>query len=80
MLKTDAVKFFGSNTRTAIAAGVERSAVSQWKEVVPERCARRLADASNGVLVAWSKEQYDQHRKARRASKKNTPQPDKESE
>lgn len=80
MLKTDAVKFFGSNTRTAIAAGVERSAVSQWKDVVPERCARRLADASNGVLVAWSKEQYDQHRKSKRAGKKNTAHHQKDSD
>ncbi|PWI80322.1 transcriptional regulator [Enterobacter sp. CGMCC 5087] len=79
MLKIDAVNFFGSNTRTAIAAGVERSAVSQWKELVPERCAQRLADASDGSLI-YDKNVYDQHRKAKRASKKNTASLHKESD
>ncbi|WP_343529281.1 Cro/CI family transcriptional regulator [Yokenella regensburgei] len=78
MLKSDAVNFFGNNTQTAIAAGVERSAVSQWKEIVPERCARRLVDASNGALIAWTKEQYDQYRKSKRAGKQNTPTPHKD--
>lgn len=50
MFKEDALNFFGTNTKVAIAAGVDRSAVSQWKDLVPEGRAQRLADASNGAL------------------------------
>ncbi len=78
MFKSDAVNFFGTNTRVAAAAGVDRSAVSQWKELVPERCAQRLADASNGALV-YDKVIYDHH-KAKRREKQNTPVTQKESD
>lgn len=79
MFKTDAVNFFGNNTKTAIAAGVDRSAVSQWKELVPERCAQRLADASEGALV-YDKDLYDRHRKNKRAGKNSTAPTQKESD
>ncbi|EME1931191.1 Cro/CI family transcriptional regulator [Cronobacter sakazakii] len=42
MFKCDAVSHFGTSSKVAQAAGVERSAVSQWKILVPERCAQRL--------------------------------------
>lgn len=72
MFKRDAVKHFVTNTRVAAVAGVDRSAVSQWKELVPERCAQRLADASGGVLH-YDKEVYDQYRRERRNGKKTNP-------
>ncbi|WP_414453172.1 Cro/CI family transcriptional regulator [Enterobacter sp. 214E4] len=34
MFKSDAVNHFGTNTKVALAAGVDRSAVSQWKLLV----------------------------------------------
>lgn len=69
MFKNEAVKYFGTNSRVAAAAGVDRSAVSQWKTLVPERCAQRLSDASGGVLH-YDKEVYDQYRRDRRTGKK----------
>ncbi|MFZ4218695.1 Cro/CI family transcriptional regulator [Enterobacter ludwigii] len=76
MLKSDAVIFFGTHIRIAEAAGVERSAVSQWKELVPERCARRLEEASGGALH-FDKDIYDRlkasRRKSRRKPGNNTP-------
>ncbi|UAN38019.1 Cro/CI family transcriptional regulator [Enterobacter asburiae] len=71
MFKSDAVNHFGTNTKVAIAAGVDRSAVSQWKLLVPERCAQRLSDASGGVLV-YDKDVYDRHRQSKRSGTKNT--------
>lgn len=65
MLKSEVIEFFGTNVRVAVMAGIDPSAVSQWKELVPERCAQRLADASGGALV-YDKEIYDKHRKAKR--------------
>jgi len=69
MFKDDAVKYFGTNSRVAAAAGVDRSAVSQWKILVPERCAQRLSEASGGALN-YNKEIYDQYRRDRRSGKK----------
>jgi len=68
MLKSEAVIFFGTNVRIADIAGVDPSAVSQWREVVPERAAQRLAEASNGEL-SYDKDFYDQHRKNKRSKK-----------
>lgn len=36
MFKQDAIIFFGSKSSLARAAGVDRSAVSQWGEIIPE--------------------------------------------
>ncbi|MFP2504467.1 hypothetical protein M977_04730 [Buttiauxella gaviniae ATCC 51604] len=73
MLKSAAINHFGTNTRVAAIAGIDPSAVSQWKELVPERCAQRLADASDGVL-SYDKDIYDQHRKAKRLAKQTSTQ------
>ncbi|EAA2042152.1 transcriptional regulator [Salmonella enterica] len=65
MLKSAAIKHFGTRSRIAAIAGIDPSAVSQWKELVPERCAQRLADASGGVLV-YDPAVYDQHKQDRK--------------
>lgn len=70
MFKIDAISHFGTSTKVAQAAGVDRSAVSQWKTLVPERCAQRLADASGGALN-YDKNVYDEYRKKKRQSRKN---------
>lgn len=80
MLKQDAIHFFGGTTNVANAAGVKPPTVSDWGEVVPEGRAHRLADASGGALVPWTKEQYDSYRQSRRAEKQNTPTSQKESD
>lgn len=79
MYKTDAISHFGTSTKVAQAAGVDRSAVSQWKTLVPERCAQRLADASDGMLH-YDKTIYDEHRKQKRVGRKTNTSPRKESE
>lgn len=71
MLKSEVVTFFGTNSRVALVAGVDPSAVSQWKLLVPERCAQRLADASGGVLV-YDKDMYDRHRQSKRSGCEDT--------
>ncbi|ELY2765613.1 Cro/CI family transcriptional regulator [Cronobacter malonaticus] len=69
MFKEDAIKVFGNKSRVAFAAGVDPSAVSQWNTLVPERCAQRLADASEGALY-YDKNLYDEYRKNKRLSRK----------
>lgn len=71
MLKSAAIKHFGTRSRIAAIAGIDPSAVSQWKELVPERCAQRLSDASNGALI-YDKDVYDRYRQAKRLGKQNT--------
>ncbi len=70
MLKQDAINFFGSKTRLARAAGVEKSAVSQWGLLVPEGRAQRLVDASSGKLT-YDKDIYDQYRNEKRSGEVN---------
>ncbi|HBQ0465327.1 TPA: transcriptional regulator [Klebsiella aerogenes] len=70
MLKTDAVKFFGSKSRLAKAAGVAPSSVSVWGELVPEKNAMRLQIASGGVLQ-YDPEVYDKYAKAKRSGEVN---------
>lgn len=67
MLKSDAIKFYGTRAKVAEAAGVDPSAVSQWGRLVPEGRAQRLVEASGGALV-YDKNIYDQYRNNRRAS------------
>lgn len=52
MFTEDAVRFFGSKTKLALAAGVSQAAVSRWTKegVVPMGSAAILSGASNGVL------------------------------
>lgn len=51
MLKVDAIKFFGSKSAVAQAAGVSAAAVSQWPDLIPMGSAAVLAARSNGRLV-----------------------------
>ncbi|HHQ6628322.1 hypothetical protein BFS14_01955 [Serratia fonticola] len=50
MLKEKATEHFGSQHAIAIALGVSDSAVSQWKEVIPERAAMKLSLITKGKL------------------------------
>ena len=50
MLKSDVLQFFGSNTATAQGLGISPSAVTQWKEIVPEKQAYRIEKLSDGEL------------------------------
>ncbi|EOJ5999322.1 Cro/CI family transcriptional regulator [Cronobacter sakazakii] len=79
MFKEDAIKVFGNKSRVAFAAGVDPSAVSQWKILVPERCAQRLADASEGALH-YDKNLYDEYRKKKRLSRKASTELQKDSD
>jgi hypothetical protein len=68
-----ALKFFGTKTKLAKAAGIELQSFYKWGELVPEARARRLEEASGGVLH-YDKDVYDQYRKAKRLEKQtNTP-------
>lgn len=71
MLTADALKFFGTKTKLAKAAGVELQSFYKWGVLVPEGRARRLEEASNGALH-YNKDIYDQHRKARRLEKQTS--------
>lgn len=52
MLTDDAIRFFGSKTKLAIAAGVSQSAVSRWVETgfIPAGSAAVLSSISFGAL------------------------------
>jgi hypothetical protein len=50
MLKSDVLKYFGTAAKAGRAAGVTKSAASQWGELIPELMARRLHDATGGAL------------------------------
>lgn len=70
MLKKDAIKFFGSKSKLAKAAGVAASSVSVWGELVPEKNAMRLQLASDGALQ-YDPEFYDQHARKKRSGELN---------
>ena len=50
MLKTDALKYYGTPTAVAEALGITVQAVSLWGEVVPEGRAYQLQVLTNGEL------------------------------
>lgn len=50
MYKKDVVNHFGTQRAVAKALGISDAAVSQWKEIVPEKDAYRLEVATSGVL------------------------------
>lgn len=51
MYKTVVLEFFKNNgAAVARAVGVTRSAVSQWRDIVPEAMAYRLQAATRGKL------------------------------
>ncbi len=50
MKKTDAINYFGSSIKLAEALGLNKSAVSQWGEEVPELRAFQLERLTDGEL------------------------------
>ncbi|MBN3978575.1 MULTISPECIES: Cro/CI family transcriptional regulator [Serratia] len=50
MLKEAATEHFGSQHAIALALGVSDSAVSQWKEIIPEKAALKLSILTKGKL------------------------------
>ncbi|MBI6550705.1 Cro/CI family transcriptional regulator [Xenorhabdus lircayensis] len=50
MFKDDVVKFFGSQRVIAEKLNLSDAAISQWKEVIPERAALKLHRITNGKL------------------------------
>ncbi|MCA6221911.1 Cro/CI family transcriptional regulator [Photorhabdus antumapuensis] len=50
MFKDDAIKFFGSQRAIAEKLNLSDAAVSQWKNVIPERAALKLNRITNGKL------------------------------
>lgn len=50
MKKTDAINYFGSSIKLAEALGLNKSAISQWGEEVPELRAFQLERLTGGVL------------------------------
>ena len=48
MYKKDVIDHFG--TQRAVALGISDAAVSQWKEVIPEKDAYRLEVVTAGAL------------------------------
>ena len=50
MYKSDAIKYFGSLTKLAIAAGVRLPSASAWGDSIPERRAARLDRITKGEL------------------------------
>lgn len=51
MKKTEVIAHFGgTDTAAAKALGVTRSAVGQWKDMVPERIAWKVQFMTGGVL------------------------------
>ncbi|QUG75999.1 hypothetical protein GKQ23_13770 [Erwinia sp. E602] len=50
MKKTEVIAHFGSQRAVAKALRISDSAVSQWKEVIPEKDAYRLQCVTDGAL------------------------------
>lgn len=50
MYKTDVLGHFKTGTAVARAIGVTKSAVSQWKDIIPEAMAYRVQAATRGKL------------------------------
>lgn len=71
MLISDAIKFYGSKTKLAMAAGVSQSAVSRWVEAgfIPPGSAAVLSSASLGALP-FDREFYKKIKKERMHKRK----------
>ncbi|ENG36819.1 regulatory protein cro [Escherichia coli P0305260.9] len=50
MYKKDVIDHFGTQRAVAKALGISDAAVSQWKEVIPEKDAYRLEVVTAGAL------------------------------
>ncbi|MDT7494656.1 Cro/CI family transcriptional regulator [Citrobacter koseri] len=70
MLTKDALRFFGSKTKLALAAGVKLPSIYKWGELVPEGRATRLQKASGGAL-RYDPEVYDLHAREKRSGELN---------
>ncbi|WP_168404784.1 Cro/CI family transcriptional regulator [Erwinia amylovora] len=70
MYTRDALKFFGSKSKLAAAAGVKLPSIYKWGNLVPEGRAMRLQTASNNSLV-YDPHFYDNPAKSRRDGELN---------
>jgi DNA-binding transcriptional regulator YdaS (Cro superfamily) len=50
MLKKDVVQHFGSQRAIAKALGLSESAISQWRDVIPEKDAFKIEKMTSGAL------------------------------
>ncbi|OSI07459.1 hypothetical protein BWD08_07780 [Neisseria animaloris] len=50
MLTKDVIDFYGTKIAVARALGISPSAVTQWKEIVPEKQAYRIQRMTGGKL------------------------------
>lgn len=50
MFKTDVIAHFGSPNAAAAAIGVTKSAVSQWKELIPRGIAYKVQVITGGKM------------------------------
>ena len=50
MRTSDVLAFYGTQTAVAKALGITKSAVNQWKDLVPEGKAYRLQEMTRGKL------------------------------
>ncbi|AOM39999.1 Cro/CI family transcriptional regulator [Xenorhabdus hominickii] len=57
MKKNEVLKHFNTVNSVAKAIGITSSAVSQWREIIPERAALRIEKITNGTLK-YSAEMY----------------------
>ena len=51
MYKTDVLRYYGTKTAVAQTLKTSSSAVTQWKEIIPEKQAYRLQILTNGDLT-----------------------------
>lgn len=71
MLTEDAIRFYGSKTKLAMAAGVSQSAVSRWVEAgfIPSGSAAVLSSVSHGAL-SFNREFYTRLKQERLSKRK----------
>ena len=50
MKKIDVIDHFGSQVAVKEVLGINKSSVSQWSEIIPEKQALRLEKITKGVL------------------------------
>jgi DNA-binding transcriptional regulator YdaS (Cro superfamily) len=50
MLKTDVIAHFGSQAKVARALIITETAVSLWKEIIPEGSAYKIESLTKGAL------------------------------
>jgi hypothetical protein len=59
MKKTDAIKHFGKAASLARALGVERQAISNWRDVVPFHRQQQLESITGGALKAMTWQEFN---------------------